>query len=67
MPHSALGARTPDEVFRGEAADLQERVRAASGRDERTHHREPEARQWGVFRAPTVDNTTSGEQYRKGE
>src|SRR5512145_478561 len=27
MPNAALGGRTPDEVFRGEAADLAERLR----------------------------------------
>jgi putative transposase len=70
MPHAALGGRTPNEVFRGEAADLQERVRVAhraAVQERITANQRLACGECPVPHAPTEGNTTSGEQYRKDE
>jgi hypothetical protein len=70
MPHPALGGRTLIEVFRGEAADLQERIRAAhraAVHDRITANQRLACGECPVPTAPTEDNKTSGEQYRRSE
>ena len=70
MPHAALGGRTPNEVFRGEATDLQERVRVAhraAVQERIAANQRLACGECPVPHAPTEGNTTSGEQYRKDE
>ncbi|MBN1606716.1 MAG: DDE-type integrase/transposase/recombinase, partial [Polyangiaceae bacterium] len=65
MPHAALGGRTPDEVFRGGAQDLKERIRAAhraAVRDRVSANQRLACGECPVPHAPTEENTTSGEQ-----